>query len=228
MITVYITVFSRVCIIHAPKPFYAETPDLDPQDIDRILDRFPDYEFSGGTEEDPDWKKYLTNLYPNWMGYQFILVRRTLASASGEIPGPVAITHYLYFDSGEERKRFCSGLDCEGLEVTSDDYLEPCFVNSGYRLRVTHRPAPNLESINAMCETLIAASQNEGSEYCHFEIDSPAIGRHDASREALIRIASEVEAGVRDSRDLERFGVSVGDWNQISTEEFMRDTGLDS
>jgi regulator of RNase E activity RraB len=85
-----------------------------------VMDPFPEYEFEVGSRPDSDWNTYREFLHPSRRIYQTILNRRvldSLAKHGDRHDIEREVTHWIYFQSPEERGRYLSNAVAKGYKV---------------------------------------------------------------------------------------------------------------
>lgn len=191
---------------------YAKQETLDEDVMRRITQQFPAYTFYTGVIEDPEWREYITCFYPNEMGYHFILLNSTFDREIDwkAIPEEdIGAIHYLYFGKESDRARFNREFTWDGLTIIPGTMAGALAINGEYRACVKQQGSIDFHSVYNTCERLIVAAGEFGGVYSHSEIDSELMTKHYVSKQAMQRIAAEVEANVRPKSDLERFDVEL-------------------
>ncbi len=85
---------------------------------------FPEYEFEVGSRPDPEWTVYCEFLYPSRRAYRTILNDRVLAALEKhgdrhDIEREV--THWIYFQSPEDRDRYLKAAIQRGYKVVKQN-----------------------------------------------------------------------------------------------------------
>ena len=86
---------------------------------------FPEYEFEVGSRPDPDWSTYREFLYPSPRAYQTIMnhhVPENLKKAGDHHGIEREVTHWIYFQSADDRERYLkAALDLGHKLVSQND-----------------------------------------------------------------------------------------------------------
>ena len=206
--------------------FYARQRNIPQNVIQLILQEFPAYRFSGGTHEDPEWEQYFNCLYPNEIAYQYIITSRVLAdipAATLARLGSTAITHYIYFDTLQQRDDCAAQLLRRGLTVLPEaQHLSEIGI---FRVRVSQHDAISHNAIYDMIEQIIVVTQKFGITYSHWELDDEEILYTHVSNDVKLHVATEITAEVRSEVASRQFGISFGE--TITGEEAMKKFLLD-
>lgn len=187
--------------------FYAKTEAISDGIRDSILERFPDYEFSSGDGMlDPEWNEYFDCIYPNDLGYHYICIQRSMQDVR-ESRETATVDYYFYFDDKNTCESARSSLALiEGFETQ----MAAAAPLGQFRLigRAT-LPLDHYAIYQTFAEIAISNDAARNG-FTHCELDCDGMNYHDVTDDARLRVAADVDAGLRPNADLARFRIQLG------------------
>lgn len=81
---------------------------------------FPDYQYDVGSRDDPEWKTYFDFLFPSKREHQTIVNRQVVEILEEEGDRheiPRKVSHWIYFDSADDRSRFQAEATAQGFSI---------------------------------------------------------------------------------------------------------------
>ena len=100
--------------------FYGSAPDDLRSLVTAALSQWPDYRFDCDSQPDPNWQQYFDVLFPNDEQFECMKNIEVLGALlkEGDQPSLVReVFHYVYFKSGEDRRRFMEWSAQNGFTV---------------------------------------------------------------------------------------------------------------
>ena len=190
--------------------FYAKGQELDHTVRDIILDRCEYYDFSGqdGILE-PNWDTYFDCIYPNDAGYQYIVLQRTFQELSDQSSAnePSQIAYFFYFDDEQS----CDAAYQELRSLREFVIKKDAAAALGhFRLTAVCERNPELSEVYRTYEELNTAGDIARSGYSHFEVEREGFLYDHVSNDVRLRVAADVESGLRPHTDLSRFQIRIG------------------
>lgn len=191
--------------------FYAEREELDNTLRDAVIERFECYDFSGQDGSlDPNWDTYFDCIYPNDLGYQYVVLQRTIQDLSDQssTQKPSAISFFFYFDDEQS----CDAAQRELMSLPDFVIVKDAAALLGhFRLTVVCERAPELSEVYRTFEVLSAAGDVARSGYSHCEVERDGFHYDHVSSDVRLRVAADVESGLRPRTDLSRFKIRFGE-----------------
>ncbi|MGO8673118.1 MAG: DUF695 domain-containing protein [Capsulimonadaceae bacterium] len=117
-----------------------------------------------GVKEDPEWFQYLDMLYPSHESLRFI---RTLHVLQGldehgdDHSIPRAVTHYIYFSTAEDRRRFAESLPAGAFHLDESDREG----EHPFQLAAEHETPVDLDTIHDVVMRLYRSADHHGGLY---------------------------------------------------------------
>lgn len=190
--------------------FYAKGHELDHNVRRIVIERFEDYDFSGQDGIlDPDWDTYFECIYPNDAGYQYIVLQRTFQDLSDQslMPRPSQISHFFYFDDEQS----CDAAQRELRSLREYVIKKDVAATLGhFRLTAVCERNPELSEVYRTYEDLSATGDIARSGYSHCEVEREGFHYEHVSNSVRLRVAIDVESGLRPQTDLARFQIRIG------------------
>jgi hypothetical protein len=107
--------------------FYGATDKSFETAVRAAMSHFPKYRFDQGMVHQPDWRQYLTLLYPSPRSWQQIKDRHvleTLKKHGDSLQKKRLVSHWAYFASESARQEFSIRLSGQGFEIVSQHQAE--------------------------------------------------------------------------------------------------------
>jgi len=152
--------------------FYGPVPDRFENAVSSALKSFPDYEFDTGTKEDPDWSQYLNVLYPSPEEHQRIKnlhVIEALEKHGDSLKKARLVSHWAYFRSPQDRKKFIAKAVSAGFKVTDQSESENSEAELAYGVTLERMDRVDWDSINEATLVLFRLAQEFNGNYDGWE-----------------------------------------------------------
>jgi len=97
------------------------------QTVARVMGDYSTYKYTTGLQEDKDWSRYFTFLYPEPEQLQRIKNRKVvdeLEKHGDDLNQARAVDHWIYFRTEADRQAFLARVAPENFEVVTSDYEE--------------------------------------------------------------------------------------------------------
>ncbi len=151
--------------------FYAANGTQAENCLSMAMVPFPEYEFDVGSRTDADWTIYREFLYPTPRAYQTILNHRVLTSLekSGDHHDiEREVTHWIYFQSADDRDRYLNAAIQKGYKVVAlDEDAER--EERQFGLRVSRSHAVDFRTIDDAVLELFDLAGECGGDYDGWE-----------------------------------------------------------
>jgi len=152
--------------------FYAPTHIGFEDAVERTMQRFGDYRFVSGVEQDAEWNHYLRVLYPSPHDVQRIKNRhvvQVLSENGDQLEKPRIVSHWAYFPSEAARGQFVTEARQRKYAVTSEHLVEEPGHQYPYCARLERIDSVDWASINEVTIELFDLAQASGGEYDGWE-----------------------------------------------------------
>jgi len=103
--------------------FYAKSAEGFEDTIAEAMEKYEEYEFETGSQEDEEWSQYFNVLYPSPEDEQQIFNRQVidrLNEAGDSLTTPRAVTHHASFKTEEDRAAFLKALPAGTYKIKDE------------------------------------------------------------------------------------------------------------
>ena len=152
--------------------FYAPTHIGFEDAVARTMQRFSQYRFDTGVEQDPDWNHYLRVLYPSAHDVQRIKNRHVievLSENGDQLEKPRIVSHWAYFPGEAARAQFVAEARKRKYAVMDEHRVDEPGHEKPFCARLERIDPVDWLSINEVTIELFELADSCGGEYDGWE-----------------------------------------------------------
>lgn len=152
--------------------FYSKSEEGFEDTIAEAMQKYEDYEYETGAQEDEEWTQYFTVLYPGAEDAQQILNRQLIdqLEESGDVlTKPRPVDHFAYFASDEARAEFISHVIGAGYEFVGKKNNEDPDSDYPYGVNLKRVSAVDWDTIDEITFELFDLAREYGGDYDGWE-----------------------------------------------------------